>query len=55
MCRCFHKMLDHQKSESNKHDDLYISLIKRDTEDVCNGVEILSDTFVNPFTVNRID
>ena len=49
MRRCFHEMLDHEKSKSNKHDDLYIPCIKRDTEDVCNVVEILSDTFINPF------
>ena len=43
-------MLDHEKFKSNEHDGLYISRIKRDTEDVCNVVEILSDTFNNLFT-----
>ena len=45
MRQCFHEMLDHQESESNKHDDLYISRKKRNTEDVWNVVQILSDTF----------
>ena len=54
MCRCFHEMLDHQKSKSNKHDDLCISRIKTDTEDVCNVVEILSDTFIIPFTDSHL-
>ena len=49
MCQCFHKMLGHQKSKSNKQDDLYISHIKRDTKAACNMVEILSDTFINLF------
>ena len=50
----FPKMLDHQKSKPNKHNDLYISHIKRDIADVCNMVEILSDTFINPFTDSHL-
>ena len=47
-------MIDHKKSKSNKHDDLYISRIKRDTEDVCSVVEILSDTFTSHFTDGQL-
>ena len=54
MCRCFHEMLDHQKSKSNKHDDLYISRIKRDTEDVWNMVAILNDTSITVFTDSHL-
>ena len=54
MRRRFHEMLDDQISKSNKHNDLYISCIKRDTEDVCNVVEMLSDTFISPFTDSHL-
>ena len=51
---CIHEMLDHQKFKSNKNDDLYICHIKRDTEDVCNMVEVLRETFVSPFTDSHL-
>ena len=54
MRQCFHEMLDHQKSELNKQDDQYISRKKRNTEDVWNVVEILSDTFINPFNDSHL-
>ena len=54
MPRCFHKMLDHQKFKSNKHNDLHISGVKIDTEDVYKVVEILSDIFISPFTDSHL-
>lgn len=51
MRQCFHGMLDLQKYKSS---DLYISHIKKDPGDLCNVVEILSDTLINYFTHSNL-